>query len=619
MQFRPGDFSTKTGASARAPDVTSFPLPELKKFYFSDFENRRPPDFPGLPPAIERVWQFVAGITVGLGLWYLSWRWPHALNPEALWFAIPVAVAETASFLGTLLFFHDIWAPGDTKRQAPPHDRQHVGLSGSGPIRVDIMVTTFDEDPELVRHSLRDAGRVEEPDNIDVQLHVLDDGARDAMHDVAWQEGAIYHRRPDNRGFKAGNLRNALLQSGGDFVVICDADTRLFASFLRNTLGYFRDPDIAWVQTPHWFYDIPEGRDIGHGLARRLPARAGRWLFRNLRRLRLPRSGQDPFLSDPGLFFDVIQRRRNRNGASFCCGAASIHRREAVFEAALSRWKDQHSDLRVKFPMHARGKQSLLSATELTPFDYHVSEDILTSIRLHGDRRHRWRSVYHPDVEARMLSPWGMSAWAAQKLKYAGGTYDIALRHNPLFKPGMPWRTRLHYAATFWSYFSGFATFVLLIAPIITLLTGVAPVAAYSPAFFAHLLPLLIANELALTLGCWGHDPRRGALLPVASLGINFRAFGLALRGRKIGFKPTPKEPKIDPSLKMVALPASLIALSVLALIWGGVATFLGLGNHSAAMYAVNLFWIGWNISVLAVPVRAALWRPAPPLDDIGD
>src|SRR3712207_7809011 len=39
--------------------------------------------------------------------------------------------------------------------------------------------------------------------------------------------------------------------------------------------------------------------------------------------------------------FDVILRRRNWANASFCCGAGSIHRREAVMEAALRQWSDQ--------------------------------------------------------------------------------------------------------------------------------------------------------------------------------------------------------------------------------------------------------------------------------------
>jgi len=539
----------------------------------------------------------MAGLTIGLGIWYLAWRWSASLNPDALWFAIPVALAETAAFLGTLLFFNDIWASGDAPRCPPPTSRDQAGLSGDGPISVDLLITTYDEDPELVRHSLRDAAKVDVPEHIRVTLHVLDDGDRPEMAQVANQEGAIYHRRACNRGYKAGNLRNALLQSGGDFVVICDADTRLFPSFLRHTLGYFRDPDIAWVQTPHWFYDIPEGRRRRGWLAQRV-----------LRKLGMTRTGADPFLSDPGLFFDVIQRRRNRNGASFCCGAASIHRREAVFQGALTRW---HCDAsRAATGRCAPGDATAHKMTEMTPFLYHVSEDILTSIHLHSNETRPWRSVYHPEVEAKMLSPWGMPSWAAQKLKYAGGTFDIAFRHNPLFKRGMPWRIKLHYAATFWSYLASFGLLILLIAPVITLFTGQAPVAAYSTEFFAHLLPLLIANEIALILGCWGHDARRGALLPVAGLGITLRAFWLALRGRRIGFQPTPKLPMIDPSLKHVAVPLVLFALNAAGVLWALGAAGLGLGLHSTAMLIANLFWAGWNMSMLYTPIRAAFWRP---------
>lgn len=581
-----------------APTPLSQPAP-AHGFYFSEFEARKPPTYPPMPKPVESAWQIMAGLTIGLGLWYLHWRWTVSLNPQALWFAIPVAVAETTAFIGTLLFFHDIWSPGDSQRRAPPHKRASAGLDGDGPIVVDLMITTYDEDPELVRLSIRDAARVRAPAGTRLDVHVLDDGDRPEMAAIAAREGARYHRRDDNRGFKAGNLKNALLASGGDFIVICDADTRLFPGFVENTLGYFRDPRVAWVQTPHWFYDIPQGvRRTG------TISRAIGWLTGTSTR------HSDPFLSDSGLFFDVIQRRRNRNGASFCCGAASIHRRETVFEEALTDWQRKRQACATLAGAPHGPDHLAIQATVLTPYQFHVSEDILTSIQHHSAPGRRWRSVYHPDVEARMLSPWGMPSWAAQKLKYAGGTFDIALRHNPLLKRGMHWRVKLHYAATFWSYFASFSLFVLLVAPAVALFTGIAPVAAYSADFFSHLLPLLVANELALVLGCWGHDARRGAMLPIASLGINFKAFWLAARGKRIAFKPTPKQPLIDPSLRFAALPAAVLGLTALAVAWGTVATVMNWGGHSWSMLVVNLFWAGWNMSLLSVPVRAALWRP---------
>ena len=70
------------------------------------------------------------------------------------------------------------------------------------------------------------------------------------MRATAEEEGVNYITRSDNVGFKAGNLRNAMQVTSGDFIVICDADTRPFATLLEDTLGHFRDPDMAFVQTP---------------------------------------------------------------------------------------------------------------------------------------------------------------------------------------------------------------------------------------------------------------------------------------------------------------------------------------------------------------------------------
>ncbi len=45
------------------------------------------------------------------------------------------------------------------------------------------------------------------------------------MKAVCEQEGANYITRQSNIGYKAGNLRNGLEHTDGDFLIICDADT----------------------------------------------------------------------------------------------------------------------------------------------------------------------------------------------------------------------------------------------------------------------------------------------------------------------------------------------------------------------------------------------------------
>jgi cellulose synthase (UDP-forming) len=62
-------------------------------------------------------------------------------------------------------------------------------------------------------------------------------------------------------------MNNAFYQTDGDIIVVLDADTRIFPSFLNHTTGYFRNKKLGWVQTPQWFYDIPEGVPLKDYLA----------------------------------------------------------------------------------------------------------------------------------------------------------------------------------------------------------------------------------------------------------------------------------------------------------------------------------------------------------------
>lgn len=593
--------------------------------YFTRYDHRCPPRMPALSPRRAAAWHLLAGLTIGAGARYIYWRWTHSLNPDALMFSIMVAAAETLSFLATLLFFHDIWREGDSVESPSPARRADAGLSGDGPIRVDLFITSYDEGREILVPSILAAQALECPANTVLSIHLLDDGQRAEMAQLAADMGIAYLSRNENKGFKAGNLRNALFQTDGDFIVICDADTRVLPGFLHHTLGYFRDSKVAWVQTPHWFYDIPEGQSWHDWLGRRI-GRGARLLAPVLRALSgTDRVGRDPFLSDPTLFFDVILRRRNRNGASFCCGAGSIHRREALFHAALRQQAAELSQglRRVRPGLFVRAKRffgkpapaaeqarALLPAVPLQPFRFHVSEDIYTSILIQSDPAAGWRSVYHPQVECRMLSPWSVNAWAIQRLKYAGGTFDIMLRANPLFRRGMNWRTKLHYAATFWSYLSALWMPVLLLAPVVALFTGIAPVRAYSIAFFAHLLPVLILNEAALAVGCKGYNLHAGRVMAVTVLPVQLRALWSVLRGRRPAFPTTPKLPGASVALDRVGPNLALLLIMAGAAVYGLWANLAGVAGHDRSLLTANLFWLCWNAAAVGRIVLAALWTP---------
>src|SRR6185503_10992197 len=93
----------------------------MKEFYFEKFENRKP--YNAIPDNKLRtlLFQFFGIATLFLGFSYLHWRWRFSLNPDALWFAVPLVLAETLSFLGTVLAIINFWSYKDAEQLPPVH------------------------------------------------------------------------------------------------------------------------------------------------------------------------------------------------------------------------------------------------------------------------------------------------------------------------------------------------------------------------------------------------------------------------------------------------------------------------------------------------------------------
>ncbi len=602
--------------------MSGAPVPP-QAWYFSRFEDRVPPE--PLPASRGRdfAFQTLAVLAAALGAHYLAWRWTASLNPEAMAFSIVVAAAETLAYLGAVLFFLSLWRTADPEPRPPPrtvNEIRRVPLARDRPIRVDVFITTFDEPAELVRLSVRDAARLGYPHPLVVDVHVLDDGRRAAMRDMAREEGVGYLSRETNAGYKAGNLRNGLEHTAGDLVVVCDADTRPLPSLLEETLGYFRDPRVAWVQTPQWFYDIDPGTPLPTWLERRARlGRAGRALGRAVEAVVGPVAvGADPVGSDPRAFYDVVQRCRNWCNAAFCCGAGSIHRREAVMEAAVRGFGAEvvaavRRATAVREPAErAELEVGLAGAAarriELTPYKFHVSEDIYTSIALHDDG---WRSVYHPRVLTRMLSPQDLAAWSIQRFKYASGTLDIAVRDNPVLRRGLTAWQKIAYGATIWGYLAPLWTLPLLVAPLAFFFAGTTPVRAFDVEFFAHFAPFLVASRLAFMVRSWRVQTWRSEQYHLAAFWLHLRAMAHVVARRPIRFRVTPKDGAARRSLGLVAPHLVLLAATAAGIAYRGAQVAAGAGPAVTAAYVSNVFWSLHNaLCFLPLVVAAMATRP---------
>ena len=240
--------------------------------------------------------RLVIAVNLVLGFRYLTWRWTSSIN-WTLWpFGLALVLAETYSYVDTLLFGLTMWRL--RRRPAPPPPDPSA--------TVDVFITCYNEPVELVRDTARAAKAMRFPHAV----HVLDDGANPAMRRMAEQEGVGYLVRTDDwrdksRHAKAGNLNNALFQTSGEFLLVLDADQKPGPATLERTLGYFRDPTVALVQTPQWFHNIPAG---------------------------------DPFGSDAPLFYGPIQQGKDGWNAAFFCGSNAILRREALMQVGLRNY-----------------------------------------------------------------------------------------------------------------------------------------------------------------------------------------------------------------------------------------------------------------------------------------
>ena len=240
------------------------------------------------------VWMRLLIIATTLcGLNYIVWRWFASVNWSAWWIAVPLVIAETYSLIDSQLFALTMWRM--LRRSPPPPPPEDA--------TVDVLVTTYNEPIEMVLETAEAAQRMAWPH----ETWILDDGDRRELAEAAAAKGIGYITRSAQwtdkpRHAKAGNLNNALFETSGEYIVVLDADQVPEPELLTHTLGYFRDPRMASVQTPQYFHNVPTG---------------------------------DPLGSQAPLFYGPIQQGKDGWNAAYFCGSNAVLRREALIQLGV--------------------------------------------------------------------------------------------------------------------------------------------------------------------------------------------------------------------------------------------------------------------------------------------
>ncbi|MBH0178271.1 MAG: glycosyltransferase [Nitrospira sp.] len=492
--------------------------------------------------------QVILALTLFLFARYVVWRGWYTLNTsdwESLLVSWAVYAAEIYAFLQILLFAYHAWSP---------LERQPVPLR-SYPT-VDIFVTVVNEPLGILHRTLIGCIKQNYPKDR-YRVYVLDDGPRQDIKSLAASLNCEYICRTDRQHAKAGNLNHALKHTTGDIVAIFDVDHVPTSDFLKETVGFFQDDQVAIVQTPHHFYNA----DV---------------FQKNLQM-------EGVLKNEQSLFYRVLQSGRDRHNSAFFAGSCGLFRRRVLDEIGGFR-------------------------TET------VTEDIHTSMMIHAKG---YRSCYLNKVLAAGLMPETFESAMKQRVRWAMGHVQILFQSNPFMMRGLTLPQRVGYFASIFYFCHGIPRAVCLIAPLFALLFGITPVTADVPSILNFFGSYYVATLVMLrTVSRGTRNAFWSDIYETAdSIALSWVALKTALSPRKQRpFIITPKG--VGQEKRGISpLSYSLPLLVIMGLLIVGLVTGFRLWMTNAPIpgLEVSLFWGSVNLILVAVAVLASVepqeWR----------
>jgi len=471
---------------------------------------------------------------------YLLWRGIFTLDTATavgLAVTLTLYLAECYGLLQNIFFTHQTARP---RRRIPPEPTVFP--------TVDFFVPIVNEPLEILRRTLVGCLAQDYPSE-KVFVHVLDDGRREEVRKLADALGCNYIRRQDRSHAKAGNLNHALTLTRGECIAIFDVDHVPVRSFLKRTVGFLEDEKVAFVQTPHHFYN-PD-------------------IFQ--KNLRLEKEIEN----DQELFFRVIQPGRDAHNSAFFAGSSAVFRRKALEEIGGFRTDTLTEDLHTSLVLHARG----------------------------------WKSCYLDETLSAGLTPESLRSYLKQRERWAIGAVQTFFRDNPLFKRSLSWAQRLHYFASIYYFLHGIPRVVYLAAPVSFLLFGVSPIVARPfeliHYFFSYyVISVIVTNTVGKGYRKIFWSDVYESLMCFSLSKAVVKAF---VPGSRSAFFVTPKGEAGQLKRAWREMTPHLVLACALVV---GVARGLLVRPENQGALAISSAWAVFNILLLFLVINSALERP---------
>jgi cellulose synthase (UDP-forming) len=443
-------------------------------------------------------------------------------------------------------------------------DRKSIPLTNIPDDRlytIDIYIPTYNEDVELVRKTVLGAMAIDYPLE-KKRVYVLDDGRaekykarREALREMCAELGCSMLTRDDNDHAKAGNINTALHRTSGELVLILDCDHIPARCLLQETVGFFYNPKVSLVQTPHWFYNPdPFERNLQTG-------------------------GKIPVGNE--LFYKVIQKGNDFWNAAFFCGSAAVVRKSHLLEVGGI-------------------------AVET------VTEDCHTSLRLHSKG---YETIYYDKIMVAGLAPEKFSAYVGQQVRWARGMAQILRLENPLFssKLKLSLSQRICYFSATSHFFFGYPRLMYALAPALFLVFGINPIRGLGLETLAYALPHFFISTYAnyitykhVRFSFWNEiyefamSFQAGIVTLLALINPKLGSFNVTDKGMSVTKRSFDWE-----SSRGLVFAAALVGASILA-----VPFWLILRPETAEAVLVNMGWSFFNLILIVSALLVSFEQP---------
>lgn len=197
-------------------------------------------------------------------------------------------------------------------------------LLGGKEVLVDVFITVYGEELAKIRTTATAAVAIKGKH----RTWILDDGRSDEVKALADELGCHYVRRLSSGGAKAGNINHALSIAKGDFFCVFDADFVPLPDFLVETVPFFENRTVAFVQTPQTYGNLVNMVSRGAGYMQTV-------------------------------FYKFVQPGRNHFNAAFCVGTNVIYRRAAVNDVGGIYTDSKSEDVWTSLMLHERGWKTI--------------------------------------------------------------------------------------------------------------------------------------------------------------------------------------------------------------------------------------------------------------------